>query len=321
MAEEEHTTGDQPIAPTNRGGGLGVVKAAVMSTRPVQWTKAIVVFLPLAFSLDERWTLDDGGLFVELFLNTLAGAAIFAALAGAVYVVNDLFDRERDRNHPRKRHRPIASGAFPAPAAGGLAALLMAAGLTGAYLLDVGFGVVVSVYVVINVGYSGVLKGIALLDVMLVSAGYILRVVAGAQIIDVTVSPWLYFTIGLGALFIALSKRHSELSASGDNAVSQRSTLDRYTREYLSQLIIITAAATLVAYSLYTFEAANVPDNHSLMLTIPFVIFGLFRYLWIVNHTTDAESPEWVIVRDKQLVLGLVLWAVAAVTILAVDRG
>ena len=136
-----------------------------------------------------------------------------------------------------------------------------------------------------------------------------------------TVSPWLYFTIGLGALFIALSKRHSELSASGDNAVIQRSTLDRYTREYLSQLIIITAAATLVAYSLYTFEAANVPDNHSMMLTIPFVIFGLFRYLWIVNHTTDAESPEWVIIRDKQLVLDLALWAVAAVTILAVDRG
>ncbi len=321
MAEEEHTTGDQTVAPTDRGGGFRVLKAAVMSTRPVQWTKAIVVFLPLAFSLDERWTLDDGGLFVELFLNTLAGAAIFAALAGAVYVVNDLFDRERDRNHPRKRSRPIASGAFPAPAAGVVAALLMAAGLTGAYLLDVGFGVVVSVYVAINVGYSGVLKGIALLDVMLVSAGYILRVVAGAQIIDVTVSPWLYFTIGLGALFIALSKRHSELSASGDKAVSQRSTLDRYTREYLSQLIIITAAATLVAYSLYTFEAANVPDNHSMMLTIPFVIFGLFRYLWIVNHTTDAESPEWVIVRDKQLVLGLVLWAVAAVTILAVDRG
>lgn len=292
-----------------------------MSTRPVQWTKAIVVFLPLAFSLDERWTLDDGGLFVELFLNTLAGAAIFAALAGAVYIVNDLFDRESDRNHPRKRLRPIASGAFPAQAAGVVATLLMAAGLAGAYLLDVGFGVVVSVYVAINVGYSGMLKGIALLDVMLVSAGYILRVVGGAQIIDVTVSPWLYFTIGLGALFIALSKRHSELSASGGNAVSQRSALDRYTREYLSQLIMITAAATLVAYSLYTFEAANVPDNHSMMLTIPFVIFGLFRYLWIVNHTTDAESPEWVIVRDKQLVLGLVLWAVAAVTILAVDRG
>ena len=315
MAEEERP------AESHRPGALGVVKAAVMSTRPVQWTKAIVVFLPLAFSLDERWTLNEGGLFVELFLNTLAGAAIFAALAGAVYIINDLFDRERDRNHPRKRSRSIASGVFPVPAAGVVATLLMAAGLAGAYLLDVGFGVVVSVYVAINVGYSGLLKGIALLDVMLVSAGYILRVVAGAQIIDVTVSPWLYFTIGLGALFIALSKRHSELAASGDNAVSQRSSLDRYSREYLSQLIIITAAATLVAYSLYTFEAANVPDNHSMMLTIPFVIFGLFRYLWIVNHTTDAESPEWVIIRDKQLVLGLALWAVAAVTILAVDRG
>ena len=315
MAEQETP------ADSHRPGAFGVVKAAVMSTRPVQWTKAIVVFLPLAFSLDERWTLDEGGLFVDLFLNTLAGAAIFAALAGAVYIINDLFDRERDRNHPRKRSRPIASGVFPAPAAGAVAALLLAAGLAGAYLLDVGFGVVVSVYVVVNVGYSGLLKGIALLDVMLVSAGYILRVVAGAQIIDVTVSPWLYFTIGLGALFIALSKRHSELSASGENAVIQRSTLDRYTREYLSQLIIITAAATLVAYSLYTFEASNVPDNHSMMLTIPFVIFGLFRYLWIVNHTTDAESPEWVIIRDKQLVLDLALWAVAAVTILAVDRG
>ena len=319
MAEEErpvdsHRSGVRP-------GALRVFKAAVISARPVQWTKAIVVFLPLAFSLDERWTLGEGELFAELFMRTLAGAAIFAALAGSVYIINDLFDREKDRNHPRKRRRPIAAGEFPAPAAQAAAALLMASGLTGAYLLDTGFGIVASVYVALNVGYSGLLKGIALLDVMLVSAGYILRVVAGAQIIDVTVSPWLYFTIGLGALFIALSKRHSELSSSGDNAVSQRSALDRYTKEYLSQLITITAAATLVAYSLYTFEAANVPDNHSMMLTIPFVIFGLFRYLWIVNHTSDAESPEWVIIRDKQLVLDLALWAVAAITILAVDRG
>ena len=233
-------------------------------------------------------------------LRTLAGAVIFAALSGAVYIVNDLFDREADRAHPRKRQRPIASGEFPLPAAQTTAVLLIASALTGGFLLGTGFGIVCAVFLAMNLGYSTLLKDAIVLDVMMVSSGYILRVVAGAQVIDVTVSPWLYTTIGVGALFIALSKRFSELKSAGDTAASQRSVLGQYSVDYLGQLINVTSTATLVAYALYTFEATNLPENDSMMLTIPFVIFGLFRYLWLVNHTEDAESPELIIIRTSR---------------------
>ena len=171
-----------------------------------------------------------------------------------------------------------------------------------------------------NLGYSSFLKRMIILDVMVVSAGYLLRVVAGALIIDVTVSPWLYLTIGLGALFIALGKRYSELRAAGSNAASQRSVLGQYTREFLGQLIGISSTATLVAYALYTFTASNVPNNHSMMLTVPFVVFGLFRYLYLINQTNEAESPELVIIKDKPLVIDILMWAATAITVLAVTR-
>ena len=302
-------------------GATNLIRAAVLATRPVQWIKSALVFLPLAFSLDERWTFGDTELLGELLLRALAGAVIFTALSGGVYIVNDLFDRERDRAHPRKRHRPVASGDFPLPAAQALAVVLIAASLTGGFLLGTGFGIACAVFLAINLGYSSFLKGAIILDVMMVSAGYILRVVAGAQVIDVEASPWLYTTIGLGALFIALSKRYSELKSAGTNASSQRSVLEQYSKDYLSQLISVTSTATLVAYALYTFEAANVPENHSMMLTIPFVVFGLFRYLYLVNHTDDAESPELVIIRDRPLLASVLLWVVTAIVILAVDRG
>ena len=302
-------------------GAVTLIRAAVLSTRPVQWVKSALVFLPLAFSLDERWSFDDTALLGELLIRALAGAVIFAALSGAVYIANDLFDRERDRAHPRKRHRPIASGEFPSAAAHTTAVLLIAASLTGGFLLGTGFGIVCAAFLAINLGYSSFLKGAIILDVMMVSAGYILRVVAGAQVIDVEASPWLYTTIGLGALFIALSKRYSELKSAGANASSQRSVLGQYSKDFLSQLISVTSTATLVAYALYTFEATNVPENDSMMLTIPFVVFGLFRYLYLVNHTDDAESPELVMLKDKPLVAAVLLWVVTAIVILAVDRG
>ena len=319
---------DRPVDPNygpvkSRGllhpGAYNLIRAAVLSTRPVQWIKSGLVFLPLAFSLNERWSFDDTELLGELLLRALAGAVIFTALSGAVYIVNDLFDRERDRAHPRKRRRPIASGDFPSAAARPTAVVLIAVSLTGGFLLGTGFGIVCVVFLAINLGYSSFLKGAIILDVMMVSAGYILRVVAGAEVIEVAASPWLYTTIGLGALFIALSKRYSELKSAGTNASSQRSVLEQYSKDFLSQLISVTSTATLVAYALYTFEAANVPENHSMMLTIPFVVFGLFRYLYLVNYTDDAESPERVIIKDKPLVAAVLLWVVTAIVILAVE--
>ena len=301
-------------------GAFSLGRSVVLSMRPLQWSKSLLIFLPLAFSVHEIWLTDETGFPGELFLRAVAAGAIFCVLSGAVYIINDIFDRQRDREHPRKRLRPIASGDFPLAAARSTAMLLVAVSLAGSFLMDVGFGVVSVVFLAMNLGYSSFLKRMIILDVMVVSAGYLLRVVAGALIIDVTVSPWLYLTIGLGALFIALGKRYSELRAAGSNAASQRSVLGQYTREFLGQLIGISSTATLVAYALYTFTASNVPNNHSMMLTVPFVVFGLFRYLYLINQTNEAESPELVIIKDKPLVLDILMWAATAITVLAVTR-
>ena len=301
-------------------GALNLARGAVLSMRPVQWTKSLLVFLPLAFSVNERWSADETGLLGELFLRALAGAFIFCALAGAVYIINDIFDRERDRAHPRKCRRPIASGELPLAPAETIAVLLLALSLAGGFLVDTGFGIVCVVFLVTNLSYSAFLKKLIILDVMMVGTGYLLRIVAGALIIDVTVSPWLYTTIGLGALFIALAKRYSELKAAGGNAPTQRVVLGQYSQEFLGQLVSITSTAALVAYALYTFTASNVPENHSMMLTLPFVVFGLFRYLYLMNQTDEAESPELVIIRDKPLVVDVLLWTATAIIVLALNR-
>ena len=299
---------------------LGLAAALLRSMRPIQWTKSLVVFLPLAFSIDERWDPKDAGLVGELVLMAAAGVLVFSALSGAVYIVNDVFDKSRDAVHPRKRHRPIASGAVPPAAALAAAVLVMAASVAGGFLLDTGFGIVGAVFLVMNLGYSSYLKRVIILDVMMVAAGYLLRVVAGALIIDVSTSPWLYSTIGVGALFIAVAKRYSELSAAGDAAAAQRPVLGEYSQAFLGQLVSITGTAAVVAYALYTFTASNVPENHSMMLTIPFVVFGLFRYLYLMDRTNLAESPELVILRDKPLLAAVVLWMVTSVAVLGVDR-
>ena len=318
-----------PPADATSAGGPGSVPvpslprlavALFRSMRPVQWTKSLVVFLPLAFSINERWDLNDANLVGELVLRVAVGAVVFSALSGAVYIVNDVFDRSRDAVHPRKRRRPIASGAVPLAAAQTAALLVMAASIAGGFLLDVGFGIVGAVFLATNLGYSSYLKRIIVLDVMIVAAGYLLRVVAGALIIDVSPSPWLYSTIGVGALFIAVAKRYSELSAAGTDAVTQRTVLGEYSQAFLSQLVSITGTAAVVAYALYTFTASNVPENHSMMLTIPFVVFGLFRYLYLMNRTNLTESPELVILRDKPLLAAVVLWVVTSIVILGVDR-
>ena len=307
--------GKSPVLP----GPLGIARGAFLSMRPVQWTKSLLVFLPLAFSVNERWSTPELDLLDEL-LRVLAGAVIFCALAGAVYIINDVFDRERDRAHPRKRRRPIASGELPIAAAKTIAVIVLAAAIAGSFLMGTDVGIVSVVFLAMNLGYSSFLKRLIIVDVMMVSAGYMLRVVAGAFIIAVPVSPWLYATIGLGALFIGLGKRYTELKVAGLSAASQRPVLGQYSQQLLSQLISITSTSCLLAYALYTFLAENVPDNRSMMLTVPFMIFGLFRYLYLVNQTDEAESPELVILRDKPLVIDVLLWAATAIIVLALDR-
>ena len=300
-------------------GPIGIARGILLSMRPTQWTKNLLLFLPLAFS----WSLDGTDPVGDVVLRALVGGVIFCLLSGAVYIVNDVLDREGDRAHPRKRRRPIASGELPVATAGTTAGFFMAVSLAGGFLMGTGFGIVCAVFLAMNLGYSSYLKRMIIIDVMIVSAGYLLRAVAGALIIDVDPSPWLYTTIGLGALFIVLGKRYSELRTAGSNAGTQRGVLEQYSQPFLSQLLGITATATLVAYALYTFTtdpASNVPANHSMMLTLPFVVFGLFRYLYLVNHTEEAESPELVMLRDKPLVIAVLAWTATAMVVLAFNR-
>ena len=299
---------------------LALAKAVVLSTRPVQWTKGLLVFLPLAFSLNERWSTNDTELLAELLLKALAAALIFAALSGAVYIINDIFDRQSDQAHPRKRYRPIASGQLSIKTAITISIMLLGASFAGGFLMGTGVGIVCVVFLAINLAYSSMLKRIIVLDVMTVSAGYLLRIVAGALAIDVPISAWLYSTIALGALFIALSKRYSELRSAGSGAAVQRSVLSHYSETLLRPLIYLSSAGALIAYTLYSFTASNVPDNYTMALTVPFVIFGILRYLHLVNNTYDAESPELVIIKDKPMIVNVLLWAAVSMAILAINR-
>ena len=285
--------------------------------RPLQWVKNGLVFLPFVFAIDVAWSTDDLGQVTDLLFRLVLVFLAFCAMSSAVYLLNDLLDRHSDRQHPVKRSRPIASGRVGFPAALGSMVALVAAGLAVVTVMDLALGLVGLVYVVINVGYSFGVKRIVLLDVFAVTSGYILRAVAGALAIDVTPSPWLYATTAAGALFIVLGRRYAEVRLAGDTAADQRSVLQSYSGPFITQLLTISATAAWLSYTLYTIEAQNLPENNTMLFTLPFVIFGLFRYLYLLNNSQQAEAPEQLIIRDLPLILAIVGWiAVSAVVLL-----
>ena len=296
------------------------MRALSRSARPRQWTKNLAVFLPLFFSVNEAWTLDDPDTALLFAARAIGAAIIFCLVSGAVYLFNDLADIERDRAHPRKRHRPIASGALSPRLALAVAVVLVLVGLSSAFALSLTFGIVISIYILIQALYSARLKNIALLDVFSVASGFVLRVLAGAVVIGVPMSPWLYICAGLGSLFIALAKRRSELSRAGDAAGEQRGILHTYTIGMLDQMIGIVATSAVVSYALYTFTATNLPDNHSMTLTLPFVLYGVFRYIYLVHTRDIAESPEEILISDLPTILAVVLWLATGAIILLLYR-
>ncbi|MCI0440119.1 MAG: decaprenyl-phosphate phosphoribosyltransferase [Chloroflexi bacterium] len=295
--------------------------ALLVAARPKQWTKNLIVYLAFFFTVNEAWDPPDLGAMLSLFGKSSLAFVIFCALTSAVYLINDVFDIEKDRAHPRKRFRPIASGALPIPVARSAAAALLAAGLSAAFLFEPVFGVVSFAYVAAMVAYTLLLKRLILVDVFVISGGFVLRAVAGATVLDVPISPWLYICTGLGALFLALAKRRSELALAGDKAANQRETLEQYTIELLDQYITIVATAVALAYSLYTFTAPNLPDNNAMMLTIPFVVYGLFRYMFLVHKKGRGEAPEDILTSDKPLIISIILWVASVAVILGVFRG
>ena len=293
----------------------------VRATRPKQWTKNLIVFLALLFTLNEAWDPNDVSGLLSLATRTTLAFVIFSALSSAVYLVNDIFDLESDRSHPKKRFRPAASGQLPISVAWVGAAVLAAAALSSAFLLEPVFGAISTVYLAAMVAYTLAIKRLIILDVFAISLGFILRTVAGAVVLGVPISPWLYICTGLGSLFIALAKRRSELSLAGENAQSQRGALRDYTLPVLDQLISVVATSTALAYALYTFTAPNLPENHAMMLTIPFVVYGLFRYIYLMHTKELGENPEDIIISDAPLLIAVVLWLATAAVILGLLRG
>ena len=298
----------------------GRALSLVLALRPKQWTKNLLVFFALFFTAGEEWHLDDLDSVVDHVSTSAAAFVLFCAVTGVVYLVNDMFDVERDRAHPVKRHRPVASGALPAWAGWGAAIVLTGLSLVLSFLLEPLFGGVTLGYLALMLVYSVALKHVVLLDVFSISAGFVLRAVAGAAALHVPISPWLYTCTGLGALLIALGKRRSELAQAGDGADRQRGTLGWYTLPLLDQLIAVVAPSTLVAYTLYTFTSPNVPENHAMMLTIPFVVYGLFRYVYVVHSTGLGEAPEEMLITDRPLIASILLWLASAAAVLLAFR-
>lgn len=285
-----------------------IILALIKTMRPKQWAKNGVLFAALVF--DRQLTK-----LVSLE-RTIIGFVIFCLLSSAVYIINDILDVQSDRAHPQKKDRPIASGALPVGIAIVFAVVLLVITFPVAYILSPGFALICVLYFVMNLAYSKWLKHVPLLDVLIIAAGFVLRVAGGVMLIQVQrFSPWLYVVMTLGALYIGFGKRRSELSLLAAGASNHRRVLEGYTIPLLDQLITIVSSTTIVAYSLYTFSAPNLPDNHSMMLTIPFVLYGIFRYLYLIQVKDSGGAPEEMLFSDRPLQITIVLWGAAVLFI------
>lgn len=278
--------------------------------RPRQWTKNVVVFAALVFA---RRVFEP-----VPFAQAVGAFVAFCMLSGAVYLVNDILDVEQDRRHPRKRFRPIACGELPLRTAWLQTGTLTTVALIGATAIRPLLGGVLALYLLVQIAYSTVLKHQVILDVFTIAAGFVLRAAAGAVAIGVPISPWLYVCTALLALFQALVKRRAEIMLLTEEAGAHRRILEDYSAALLEEMIAVVTSSTVMAYSLYTFSAENLPKNHAMMLTIPFVLYGIFRYLYLVYRRNEGGSPEQVLLSDWPLLSCIVLWGLTALVILYV---
>jgi len=285
-----------------------MLSALLKTMRIRQWPKNGFVFFALVF---------DKQLFLlDPFLRTLEGFFLFCLISSGVYLLNDIFDIEADRQHPEKKNRPLASGKLPIGVAWGAAILLTAMAIPVGYVISPTFAGIVALYLIVNLLYSRWLKHVPILDVFIVSSGFVLRVAAGVTLITVErFSPWLYVITTLFSLYLGFGKRRAEMNLLEQGAGSHRKVLDGYTIPLLDQFITIVSGTTIVTYSLYTFTAPNLPENHSMMLTIPFVMYGIFRYLQLIQTGHAAGAPEEVALKDRPLQATVLLWILAVILI------
>jgi 4-hydroxybenzoate polyprenyltransferase len=282
-------------------------RAAFAAVRPRQWTKNLLLFAGLVFAAK----LGD----VTRWLEALLAFWVYCAASSAAYLLNDVRDAPHDREHPVKRLRPVASGELPARTALGIAVALVVLAFGGAAVLGWGSVAFLAGFVVLQVAYTAGLKHIVLIDVLTIAGLFVIRASAGAEAVDVRISPWLLICTGLLALFLALGKRRAELVLVGADETPGRPVLEGYSVVFVDQLVSVVAASTVIAYSLYTFTAR---DSKAMMVTVPFVVYGVFRYLLLLQRRELGEEPENVLLTDVPLLVTIAAWAVTCAIVLAV---
>ncbi len=276
--------------------------------RPRQWVKNGLLFIPIIFDKQlTNW---------PALARVVLGFVLFCLLSSIIYIINDLVDLEADRIHPQKRLRPLPSGTLKISIARAASIVLTLVVFIPATLLSFDFALIGLAYLVLNLAYSAWLKHAPILDVMILASFYVLRVAAGVSLIVVTrFSPWLYVFTTFLALYLGIGKRRAELNLLAEEANSHRKSLGEYTLPLLDQLILIVSSSSIITYSLYTFSAPNLPTNHTMMLTIPFVIYGIFRYLYLIQVKNYGGEPEEVLLTDRPLQATILLWMLAVLVI------
>ncbi len=284
------------------------VKPLLKTMRPRQWVKNGLLFIPIVFDKQlTNW---------PALARTVAGFILFCLLSSVIYIINDLVDLEADRVHPLKKLRPLASGSLKISTAKTAGIVLTVAIFIPATLLSLEFAMIGLAYLVLNLAYSAWLKHAPILDVMILASFYVLRVAAGVSLISVhRFSPWLYVFTTFLALYLGIGKRRAELSLLAGEANTHRKSLGEYTLPLLDQLILIVSSSTIITYSLYTFSAPNLPANDVMMLTIPFVLYGIFRYLYLLQVKHYGGEPEEVLLTDRPLQVTILLWMLSVLVI------
>ena len=295
---------------------MSILRGLIRTMRPKQWSKNVFIFAAVVF---DSKIIEPGPFFATPLGKTLIGFGLLCLMSSAVYILNDIVDVEADRQHPKKKNRPIPSGQLPIPVAIVAAILLPLIILPLSFRLDTTFGLLVALYGLINVAYSFKLKHVVITDVLILASLFVLRVGAGVPLVVVQrFSPWLFVCMALLALFLGFSKRRQEIMLLKGGAAGSRAILQEYNLEFLDGMLNVVMACTIVAYSLYTFLAEGLPPNHTMMLTIPFVLYGIFRYLYLVHVRGEIAPPDEVFFKDRPMQIDLALWALSVILILYV---
>lgn len=286
-----------------------MLKELVISMRPKQWYKNFILFISIVFSFNIQ--------NLEMWSTVILAFSIFCLISGGEYLINDILDMEKDKKHPIKRKRPIPSGKLKLSYALIFAIILIFGGIAVSYFINIQFMILSISYVLLILLYSLILKHVIIVDLLVISMGFVIRSVAGGVAINVFISPWLIVCTFLLALFLAIAKRRHEVVLLGDEGENHRKILKDYSTIVLDQMMSIVTAALIISYSMYTFQ--SIPNNYNMMLTIPFAIYGIFRYLVLV-HTSNFGGEAEMLFKDKGMQICILLWGMTAIAVLYKDK-